>query len=147
MIKLSARVSKKLPMPDVEYSSRSCSAGIEVEVAEGTNPAALQEKLKKLYGLLELAVDEQLNAPRNVPDRGKQHSSPFSSGSNGGNGRSATEAQVRAILAIASDKGIGQSELKRGLEREYGVEAPDMLNIRQASDVIDRLKNGKESRT
>lgn len=144
MIKLSASVSKKLPMPDVEYSSRSCSASIEVEVTEGTNPTALQEKLKKLYGLLELAVDKQLSAPRNVPDR-KQRS-PFS-GSNGGNGRSATEAQVRAILAIAADKGISESELRRGLEREYGVQQPDKLNIRQASDVIDRLKNGKESRT
>ena len=38
MIKLNASVSKKVPLPDVEYSSRSCSAGAEVS-SEATRHA------------------------------------------------------------------------------------------------------------
>jgi hypothetical protein len=40
VIKLSASIMKKVPMEKVEYSSRSCSAGMEVELP---SDAALEE--------------------------------------------------------------------------------------------------------
>ena len=62
MIKLTAHVSKKVPLPGVEYSSRSFSAGIEVEVADGVDVSQLRGRLQVLYGLLESSVDEQIAA-------------------------------------------------------------------------------------
>lgn len=103
MIKLNASVSKKVPLPDVEYSSRSCSAGAEVEVSSGANAEELKEKLRALYLLLDQAVDEQLQGNREptqqkkLPKETRQALSKRTEGN--GNGRKAT-------------RGAGQSHLR-----------------------------------
>ena len=142
MIKLSASVSKKLPLPDVEFSSHCCSAGMEVEIADTLTANEVRERLKKLYAVLDLAVDEQLRHRSPLPEV-----TMFPGGRSGGNGdgRAATEAQVNAILSMARDRGITGDQLERGLRREYGIRSPEKLSIRQASRVIDRLKNGREA--
>ena len=45
MIRLSAGLSKKLPLQGVEFSSQSASAGIEVELADGASSEQIREKL------------------------------------------------------------------------------------------------------
>ena len=65
-------------------------------------------------------------------------------GSSGG-GRKATQAQVRAIYAIANDRGYSKGDLKEMLARNYGTGHPSGLSLSDASSVIDTLKNnGKE---
>jgi hypothetical protein len=49
MIKLTANVSKKVPMPDLEFSSQQYSAGMEVEVASGASGEEIQKKLQALF--------------------------------------------------------------------------------------------------
>jgi hypothetical protein len=63
---------KKVPMEEMEYSSRSCSAGMEVELPSDAAPEEIHARLKGLYALLELAVDEQLSVSRQVPHAGKK---------------------------------------------------------------------------
>ena len=158
MIKLSASVSKKVPVPDVEFSSQSYSAGMEVEVSSGTEPEEIGKKLKLLYALLEGSIDEQLaagqsEAPQEPPNP------PFPRGTNGhetrpnghrtGNGtkkaRTATEAQMRAIQAIASDRGYSEPGLADLLSSRFGAHTVEALSIGDASRLIDLLKNnGKE---
>jgi len=65
-----------------------------------------------------------------VPDR---HSS------NDRTPRAATEAQVRAIRAIASKARIS---LASELEQSFGVQSPNQLTVAQASQLIDSLKQG-----
>ena len=154
MVKLSASVSKKVPMPDVEFSSRCCSAGIEVELSTPDSKEVLT-KLKQLYATLEVAVDEQLSAPRNAPALSGEpgqvresapNSKPRRNGNGNGKGRPATDAQVRAIEAIARDKGVADSELTGILIDRFGTGDTTALSIREASSLIDELKggNGKE---
>jgi hypothetical protein len=52
--------------------------------------------------------------------------------------RPATDAQVRAIHAIASKAKV---QLASQLHDEFGVASPSQLTIRQASDLIESLKS------
>ncbi len=148
MIKLTASVSKKVPMPDIDFSSRCCSAGAEVELASGAGAEEMKEKLRALYVLLEAAVDEQLHGPAPPPARKPlpEKTRRRLAGGAGGNGRKATRAQLRAIQAIADERGIGEEDLVEWLEEEFSVGRAEELSVRDASALIDRLKgpSGKE---
>ena len=149
MIKLSANVSKKVPVPDVEFSSQSYSAGMEIEVAERSGKDELKQKIRSLYALLEEAINEQIKGaaqngkPQRNPQKaaGEERSSPAA----GNNGRRATEAQVKAIFAIGRDRGYSKQEIQSMASKRFEAEKPSELSIAQASSLIDMLKgNGKE---
>lgn len=160
MIKLSANVSKKVPIEGLQYSSQQFTAGMEVEVSGASNGEDLKDRLRKLYGLLEESIDEQIrerserggsagnngsaeertrsrlaDLTRGNGDRPKQE------GKDNGNGRHATQAQVKAIYAIAKDRGIEKRDLAGYLEQQFGVDSPKELTISDASRLIDELKS------
>ena len=149
MIKLSANVSKKVPVPDVEFSSQSYSAGMEIEVAERSGKDDLKQKIRSLYALLEEAIDGQIKGgaqntkpQRNPPSASRKDSSNSAAGNNG---RRATEAQVKAIFAIGRDRGYSKQEIQSMVSKRFEAEKPSELSIAQASSLIDMLKgNGKE---
>jgi len=156
MIKLSAGVSKKVPMPDLEFSSQSYSAGMEVEMASGASSEEIQKKLRALSGLLEASIDEQIRScqaesgthrdaatPR---PKAESRRSQTGGSANGGNGaRLATKAQVKAIYAIARERGYTDQDIERLVSDSFGAQRPSALSIGQASQLIDALKNdGKE---
>jgi hypothetical protein len=60
MIKLSASLSKKVPMPDVEFSSQSYGAAMEIEVSDSADSQEITQKLQSIYGLLEKSIDQQI---------------------------------------------------------------------------------------
>ena len=148
MIKLSASVSKKVPLVGVEYSSRYCSAGAEVEMSGDAGPEELKEKLRALYRTLEEAVDEQLQGnaqPANqkeLPEETRRALSKRTGGNS--NGRMATEAQVGAIHAIAAEHGLSQQQLQDMLREKYSTDTPENLSLKDASALIGLLKDGKE---
>jgi hypothetical protein len=138
MIKLSASVSKKVPIDGLDYSSRSYSAGLETEMPSGCSADELQCRLKQLYGLLEMAVDEQISHPRSIPERTSNTPSRSKGNGNGKpNGsiheRSATRAQMKAIRAIAREHGMTDAELDSIIRREFSAEDLAVLSVRQAS--------------
>ena len=140
MIKLNASIMKKVPIDGLDYSSRSASAGVEVEMPSGAKAENVRCRLKQLYTVLEIAVDEQLSNPRQIPDQG--HLKP-----NNGNGRKATEAQLKAIRAIAEDHNPNDGQLDDISRDHINAESLSSLSVRQASTLIDILKgNGKARR-
>jgi hypothetical protein len=156
MINLTANVSKKVPMPDLEFSSQSYSAGMEVEMASGASSEEIQKKLRALYGLLEASIDEQIRScqaesgtykddatPR--PKAESRRSRHTSGSANGGNGaRLATKAQVKAIYVIARERGYTDQDIERHVSNSFGAQKPSALSIGEASRLIDTLKgNGK----
>ena len=60
MIKISAKVSKVVPIPGADFSSLQYGATMEVEVSDGEKPDAIRERIRALYDLLSVAVDEQI---------------------------------------------------------------------------------------
>jgi hypothetical protein len=55
----------------------------------------------------------------------------------GGPLRPATESQVRALRAICKR---GRLDLDREVHEEFGLDSPDQLDVKQASQLIDILK-------
>jgi len=151
MIKLSASIQKKLPIENLEYSSQSYSAGMEIELADRTGKEELKEKIRKLYGLLGEAIDQQIQshvgerkAKKQISQRARQNSGE---GSRNGrsNDRKATRAQIKAIHAISKDRGMAREELTDHLREVFKVESTAELTVSEASELIDMLKkSGKE---
>jgi hypothetical protein len=160
MIKISANVSKKVPMVGIDYSSQQFGAAMEIEVSDADKPEAVQQRLKELYTLLARTIDDQIaeaaqptvnhasqpqlpmpqrqiNAPQpsTAPSNTVRQTAP----SNGRNGRSvyATQAQQRAIFAICKSKNIDMAALLA----HYNVTDANQLTVKDASYLIDALKS------
>ena len=67
MIKISANISKKVPLPNVEFSSQQFGASMEVEVSDADQPEAIHARISDLYALLSQSVDEQIAGAAQQP--------------------------------------------------------------------------------
>ncbi len=174
MIRLSANLSKKVPLPGIDYSSQQYGASVEIEVSDADKPDAIRARIRDLYTMLSSAIDEQISAvpqpalpaaaqaQRGYNGNGNGHTLPppqpvqepmppvrngYALGRNrvaatNGNGSarrgSASEAQCRAIFAICKSQGIEMLSVLA----DFNVADPKDLNIKDASRLIDQLKNG-----
>ena len=164
MIKISANLSKKVPIPSTEFSSQQFGAAMEIEVSGSENSETIQLRIRELYDLLNSAVDEQIaaqgsspeatkvrtTAPSSIlaPSQGKPNAiptvslAPTSSGTNG-HGRAsskrttASEAQCRAIYAICKSLNLDMNAVLA----KYNVSDARQLAIKDASSLIDELKS------
>jgi hypothetical protein len=175
MLKLHAGVSKKVGLPGFSSASASCTIEAELDSSLLKDSDGFQLVVKRAYQSCEKAVQDQIDrltgtgtndsepgirvsqaqpvtheiievqtspairgaavsrvqAPRNQPQ-----SQPCP--------RPATASQVKAIRAIASRRRI---DLVALLRERFGLQTADSLGIRQASDLIDELKNDDEDGT
>ena len=179
MSKLSAILSKKIPIPGLEYSSQQFSCGLELELSGEQTQDSIRQNIRKLYALLHAAIDEEIqeavanppvfmNALQSVSrgggdaDTSRWHgrsygnnrqsrwskpggNSRYGGGSRYGNGKQttgrATQAQVKAIFAISKANGIDRGVLYEMLEDKFNVSQPDDLSVKQASKLIETLKD------
>ncbi|MCY3018818.1 MAG: hypothetical protein NTW87_07300 [Planctomycetota bacterium] len=133
MAKITAHYQKK--QSDQSYGSQMVGASIEVEV-EGDSPEGVKASLRRLFELAKQAVNEQLAAV----GQPQQASRPAASGQSvapkpGGNGNGghripSTQAQRKAIYAIAKSKGLDPAQFNA-----------DSLSVKEASSLIDQLKS------
>lgn len=154
MIRLSANLSKKVPLPGIDYSSQQFGASMEIEVSDVDKSEVIQARIRDLYAMLSAAIDEQIVGPKptvstlptSVPRNGNGNGNGYSNRRNGtasSNGRkvTATEAQCRAIAAICKSNG---QDIDAVLA-DYNVTRVEELNIRDASRLIDDLKSRKNT--
>ena len=168
MLKLHAGVSKKIGLPGFSSASASCTIEAELDSSLLNDGDGFQVVVKRAYQSCEKAVqaeiakltgthDDQRNnnestsqpqpvvqeivevrtapAIRGVAVSPRAHAPrPHSQPSP----RPATVSQVKAIRAIASRRRI---DLVALLRERFGLQTADELGIRQASDLIDELKN------
>jgi hypothetical protein len=163
-MKLNVGVSRKVGMPD--YGSVGASCNLEMELDSGLLEKDLDgfhARIRGAYVAAHQAVHDELARLQVPVDTSAERPSSKHTGTlarNGdtreeGNGSSpriqvdrsrvrkpATPSQVKAILAIARRQNI---DLGRLQQQEYGVERPEDLTIRQASDLIDLLKAPAEA--
>ncbi|MCD7896474.1 MAG: hypothetical protein LUG50_07325 [Planctomycetaceae bacterium] len=172
MSKLSATLSKKVPIPGLEYSSQQFSCGLEMELSGEQTQDTIRQNIHKMYLLLHQAIDREIqlavdNPPMfmntlqsasrcsSQPDasrwRGRSYGdnrqtrwSKPGGGSRCGTGRQttgrATQAQVKAIFAIAKENGMERRDVVEMLEERFNVVQPDDLSVKQASKLIEALK-------
>jgi hypothetical protein len=159
-MKLSVGVSKKVGLPN--FGSQGASCGLELEIdgslLEG-DLDAFHDRVRGVYVAAHQAVHDELarlqapvespHEPSAAPTRHASNGHAGTNGHIGGNGHAdrppagrsrprkpATENQVRAIRSIANRQ---HADLD-GLLREFGVDRPEDLSLKQASELIDTLK-------
>ena len=115
-MKLNVGLSRKVGEPN--YSSRGASMNLELELDSSLveEPERLRERIRQLYQLAKLSVDEELNGNGHRHQEGTGHGNGFDryragdSGSGNGNGhrpesnahspRRATSSRVKAIHSV-----------------------------------------------
>ena len=146
-IKLTASLSRKAPIDGIPYSSQSFGGSLEIEV-NSDHPDEIKQRLHHLYGTLSASIDSEIAAASSGrPAAQSQSAQPSLPAPRTGtanavqparNGRktTATEAQCRAIFAIAKNLNIDLA----ALAVQHGVAEISMLDVKTASSIIDQLK-------
>lgn len=143
MLKAVLNYSKKIPVPDSEYSSQGYSLSLETEIPE-TDPKAIQERIHLTFELVKASVEQELSngkakttpvpeVPENHIDapRGVDKASP---------------RQVKFVMDLAIQRQISLSELNAHVKELYGVGSIYDLTKRDASKLVDVLKKTPERR-
>lgn len=114
MIKISANISKKVPIRGLDYSSQQFGAAMEIEISDTDRPDAIKQRIQEVYALLSQTVDEQITGatatartPLPLPQPATQatpngrQNAPQNGQSNTGRPVTATKAQQGALYAIS----------------------------------------------
>lgn len=147
MIVLEANYAKKLGLPG--YSSHQYSVSIRTELSDLSQVAS---ESSRLYGLLQDAVDQQIQQVGFMPDPATYGNA--SCGSNGhrangrngnGNGHAETagpwrcsEKQSELILKIVRENNLDKNEVDRMAQDMFGAGVRQLDKL-QASGLIDEL--------
>ena len=146
-----------------DFQSVGVSLNLTAELDQGllSDPPRLQSEIDRIYGQAEEALERQISAMgteskqetsavatplRSLPSPQSSHTPPVpaSNGKPSSNGfaqggpvRPATDSQMRALRAICKR---GRLDLGREAHDEFGLESSDQLDVKQASQLIDILK-------
>ncbi|HEY3319578.1 MAG TPA: hypothetical protein VGP72_03770 [Planctomycetota bacterium] len=175
MIKISANISKKTPIPGQDFSSQQFGAAMEIEVSDADTSEVIHARIRDLYGLLSSAVDAQIAAAqipaaptgnagaatferRFAPPPVQQQTAASvrtghatSTNGNRANGNGNGNGNRRMTMATAAQqKAIWAIAKSLNLDlaavlADYNVAEIAQLNVKQASQVIDDLKSRQNS--
>jgi hypothetical protein len=141
-LKLNIGLSRKVGEPN--YGSRGASVNLELELESGllSNPTRLQEQIKHLFGMVKVSLAEELNGGSHPPANGAAAQSAPLSTNQSSAARMATPARIKALYALTRQQGV---EMPAFLQQRCQVNRPQDLSLKQASSLIDTLKNGQGS--
>ena len=60
MLKLTASYSKKVPLPEQQFSSQQYHASVEVELPDGLTPEQLEQRTRQTFTLVRESVEREL---------------------------------------------------------------------------------------
>lgn len=135
---LKVGLSKKVAPSSSDATEACCHIEVELDPSLlRDDQDAFHRQVRNTFATCRKAVDEEL-ASEKPAAASNGHSDPPSGGSRSRtNGRPATTSQVRAIHAIANQLRL---DLAAELRSRFGVERPNDLSLREASQLIDSLK-------
>jgi hypothetical protein len=149
--KLTVGIIRKHGQPNYGSMGAECHLEIEIDCRHvDADQSGLSDQIRQAFAVCRHEVEHELHSGmpigtavlETVPARRNGQAGRGNDGHaskpNGRPTRSATDAQVRAIHAIASKANV---RLASALNDEFGVSSPSQLTIRQASDLIESLKS------
>ena len=142
MLKAIVSYSKKIPVPDSQFSSQHYSLSLEAEIPE-SDPAAIQTRLSQTFQLVKDQVEHELANGNGKVQAGK----PAEAGTTparrpAATSEKASNKQVKYLTDLAGQRGIALSDLNADIRKRFGVGGLYDLDRKQASDLLDEL-NGK----
>ena len=150
---LKANIGLTRKVSDNNYGSKGASVNLEIELDTSlvNYPDKLQDRLRRLFDLVRSSLEQELNGVRPTHDDAPatahesngaaDHSGAGHTGSNGSaEPRAATLKQIKALQAIARQQDIRLNEF---LFRNFKVNRPGDLTVKQASRAIDELKSAQ----
>ena len=135
MIKLNASYSKKVPA-ELEYSSKSFLACIEVELPTGVTAKELQAKIHDTFELVKQSVEAEIEG-KAIGSPPKGNPSPRRIEAPEGK---ASNKQLKYTLDLGKAREKRLADLNAEAERLYGVESIYELSRPDASRFLDMLK-------
>ncbi len=142
MLKAIVSYSKKVPVPESDYSSQGFSLSLETEVPE-TDAAGIQARLHQTFELVKASVEQELAQAKNGNHQPQPESRPSQPPQRSNAvADKASNKQIKFITDLANQRGIALSEINADVRRRYGVDGLYDLTRKQASEVLDEL-NGK----
>lgn len=144
MIKVNASYSKKLPIPDQEYSSQSFMCSIEAEVNSGAAASEIQRTIADTFDLVKRSVENEIQGRSSQWSSGREERPQGRRDRDNGRDRGAdaraTNKQIQYILSLGQEQNLGLPELNRQVADLYGAGNVYDLSKRQASKYVDVLR-------
>jgi hypothetical protein len=144
MLKLSTSYSKKIPVPGQDYSSQSYHCSVELELSDNLTPDQLKGQIHDTFDMVKRSVEAEINGKSSVAADPKPEQGPSQNhsgaGNGNGNGAKATNKQIKFILDLAKNRGMGLSDVNARVRSEFGAETIYDLDRKQASRLVDTLK-------
>ena len=149
MLKVCTSYSKKVPT-DQQYSSQQFHASVEVELSDALSPEQLQERIHQTFAMVRNTVESEISGNGNGHDaaapapasRGGYHVPAGDKTNGNGNGK-ASNAQIKYLTSLATEQDIRLSALNAYCKDNHKVETIYDLTKKQASELVDSLKNHK----
>ena len=150
MLKAIVNYSKKVPVPNAEFSSQGYSLSLEVEIPE-TEASAIQRKLSETFHLVRDQVEQELaNASGSVrtikavePEGHPAESEDKPRARSGVTGDKASNKQLKFLTDLATQRGMSLSDLNADVQHRFNVGGIYDLTRRDASQLLDEL-SGKQ---
>ncbi|WP_404308173.1 hypothetical protein [Neorhodopirellula lusitana] len=139
-------MTRKVGRPNFGSACATCQLEIEIDHTVMNDHAdPLTERIRRTFDLCRQEVDRELlhhadgpsSRPEAINGNVRTRNGTSQPQSQPSRVRPATDAQIRAIHAIASKANV---RLASELDAEFGVASPQSLTLRQASDLIEMLK-------
>ena len=143
MLKAIVSYSKKIPVPDSEFSSQGYSLSLETEVPE-SDPAAIQARLHGTFELVKSSVEQELACAAGsgrAPAPAPAAAAAAPAGARGG--EKASNRQIKFLTDLCTQRGQSLSDLNADVRRRFGAAGIYDLTRRDASALLDEL-NGKQ---
>ena len=139
MLKLNASYSKKIPVPGEDYSSQSFHCSMEVELSDTASTEHLQSKIHDTFAMVRGAVETELHGKqpeksdlRVLPNKETSQKTETSA--------KASNKQIRYILDLAKDRGLGISQINDRARQQFGADSVYDIDRKAASRMVDELK-------
>ena len=139
MLKLNASYSKKIPVPGEDYSSQSFHCSMEVELSDTASTEQLQSKIHETFAMVRGAVETELHGKQ--PEKSDLRVLPNKDSSQKTETTAkASNKQIRYILDLAKDRGLGISQINERARQQFGADSVYDIDRKAASRMVDELK-------
>lgn len=143
MLKIIASFSKKVPA-EQEYSSQQYFCTLEREVPDSASVEQIQTHIHSTFELVKQAVEDELSGKKSdsadlrvLP---ATDAAPKAATTKPGDDAKASNKQVRYILDLARNRGMGLSDVNALVKDRYNAASVYDIGKKSASKLVDELK-------